>query len=95
MAEKMLEAASAPDLAATDVADALARQGLPFREAHARVGAIVRGESSEDGYAPPTPEEMVESRRQEGATGKQSVIRQIEEGERFLQQSGHTSRAGG
>ncbi len=95
MAEKMFEAASAPYLAATDVADALARQGLPFREAHARVGAIVRGESSEAGYAPPTPEEMVESRRQEGATGKQSVIRQIEEGERFLLQSGHTSRAGG
>ena len=93
--ERLLEAASEPYLAATDVADALARQGLPFREAHARVGAIVRGETSVTGYVPPTPEEMVESRCQEGATGKQSVIRQMEEGEKYLLQSGYTPRADG
>ncbi len=94
-AERLLDAASEPYLAATDVADALARQGLPFREAHARVGAIVRGETSVTGYVPPTPEEMVESRCQEGATGKQSVIRQMEEGEKFLLQNGCTLHADG
>lgn len=85
----MLEAASAPYLAATDVADAMARQGIPFREAHASVGAIIRGEPTNKGFNPPTPEEMVESRCQEGATGKRSVIRQIEEGEDFLRLSGY------
>ncbi len=85
----MLEAASAPYLAATDVADAMARQGIPFREAHASVGAIIRGEPTNKGFNPPTPEEMVESRCQDGATGKRSVIRQIEEGEDFLRRSGY------
>ena len=88
-APTMLEAASAPYLAATDVADAMARQGIPFREAHASVGAIIRGEPTNKGFNPPTPEEMVESRCQEGATGKRSVIRQIEEGEDFLRRSGY------
>ena len=93
-APTMLEAASAPYLAATDVADAMARQGIPFREAHASVGAIIRGEPTNKGFNPPTPEEMVESRCQEGATGKRSVIRQIEEGEDFLRRSGYlTSEA--
>jgi len=37
-----LYAASAPELLATDVADALVRTGLPFRQAHQVVGAAVR-----------------------------------------------------
>jgi len=37
-----LYAASAPELLATDVADALVRDGLPFRKAHQVVGAAVR-----------------------------------------------------
>ena len=37
-----LYAASAPELLATDVADALVREGLPFRKAHQAVGAAVR-----------------------------------------------------
>jgi argininosuccinate lyase len=91
----MLEAASAPYLAATDVADSLARQGMTFREAHAHVGAIIRGKTSEAGFIPPTPEEMVESRCQEGATGKQSVTRQLEEGLEFLRQAGRDPQANG
>jgi argininosuccinate lyase len=90
--EQMLEAASEPYLAATDVADALARQGIPFREAHARVGAVVRGDTAETGFIPPTPEEMVESRCQVGATGKKSVIHQMKEGENFLKENGCTPR---
>lgn len=37
-----LYAASAPELLATDVADALVRAGMPFRKAHQVVGAAVR-----------------------------------------------------
>jgi len=37
-----LYAASAPELLATDVAEALVREGLPFRKAHQAVGAAVR-----------------------------------------------------
>jgi len=37
-----LYAASAPELLATDVAEALVREGLPFRKAHQVVGAAVR-----------------------------------------------------
>jgi argininosuccinate lyase len=40
--EKLAEAASDEFLAATDVADLLARRGIPFREAHGIVGSLVR-----------------------------------------------------
>ncbi|MFN7952338.1 MAG: argininosuccinate lyase [bacterium] len=38
----MAKAAADPALMMTDVADAMARAGVPFREAHAAVGALVR-----------------------------------------------------
>jgi argininosuccinate lyase len=41
--ERMAAAASDDFIAATDVADALVRQGVPFREAHGIVGGLVRG----------------------------------------------------
>ena len=41
--ERMTEAASDEMLAATDVADLLVKQGVPFREAHGVVGGLVRG----------------------------------------------------
>jgi argininosuccinate lyase len=41
-AEAMLAAAGAPELYATDVAEALVAQGLPFREAHRKVGGLLR-----------------------------------------------------
>jgi len=40
--ERMREAAGDPMLLATDLAEALVRQGVPFREAHEIVGRIVR-----------------------------------------------------
>jgi argininosuccinate lyase len=40
--DRMAEAASDDLIAATDVADALVRRGVPFREAHGAVGALVR-----------------------------------------------------
>jgi argininosuccinate lyase len=40
--ERMAAAASDELIAATDVADQLVRQGVPFREAHGIVGGLVR-----------------------------------------------------
>jgi argininosuccinate lyase len=40
--ERMAAAASDESIAATDVADLLVRQGVPFREAHGIVGGVVR-----------------------------------------------------
>jgi len=40
--DRMAEAASSPYAAATDLAEWLVVEGLPFREAHAVVGALVR-----------------------------------------------------
>src|SRR5215204_3613922 len=40
--ERMADAASDEFIAATDVADLLVRRGVPFREAHGVVGAVVR-----------------------------------------------------
>jgi argininosuccinate lyase len=45
---RMREAADAPTAAATDLAEQLVRDGVPFREAHGIVGALVR-ESTERG----------------------------------------------
>jgi len=84
-AERMLEAASDPGLAATDLADRLARQGVPFREAHELVGSLVR-ESGVSGAnsAIPSPEEMVEARRHPGGTSLTNVRKQIERAREFL-----------
>ena len=41
--ERMAAAASDESIAATDVADLLVREGVPFREAHGIVGGLVRG----------------------------------------------------
>jgi argininosuccinate lyase len=40
--ERMRAAADAPSSAAVDLAERLVERGVPFREAHARVGALVR-----------------------------------------------------
>lgn len=45
---RMLQAASDPALMATDLAEALVRQGVPFREAHHQVGRFV-GECARNG----------------------------------------------
>lgn len=45
-APRMMEAASDPILLATDLAEYLVRKGLPFREAHAVVGALVAAASA-------------------------------------------------
>ena len=40
--ERMQHAADSPSAAATDLAELLVERGIPFREAHAIVGGIVR-----------------------------------------------------
>ena len=47
--ERMREAADAPAMAATDLAEFLVRAGTPFRDAHAIVGALVRRSLSGEG----------------------------------------------
>lgn len=95
--EKMLEAASDPTLAATDLADSYVRQGKPFREAHAAVGAIMRGRSERSGYGRmkgvslSAPEEMVEARKHIGGTARARVKEQIRDARGFLKKSGEKS----
>ena len=57
--ERLADAAADEMLAATDLADLLVRKGMPFREAHGVVGALVR-EAIEGGKALSelTPEEL-------------------------------------
>ncbi|HYU17263.1 MAG TPA: argininosuccinate lyase [Chloroflexota bacterium] len=55
-ADRLRAAAGDPLLLATDLADRLAQAGLPFREAHAIVGAIVRDHGS--GFAKLAAEQL-------------------------------------
>ncbi|MBI5250448.1 MAG: argininosuccinate lyase [Desulfomonile tiedjei] len=86
-AKRMYEAASDPSLAATDLADRLTREGVPFREAHAKIGALVRAESTKKGKTPrdfPNPEAMVEARDHIGGTARERVMEQINAAKMFL-----------
>jgi argininosuccinate lyase len=57
--ERLAEAAADEFLGATDVADLLVRRGMPFREAHGVVGALVRHAIDEGkSLAELTPEEL-------------------------------------
>ena len=89
---RMMEAASDPTMAATDLADEMARRGIPFREAHATIGeAIRRGSTGEaqSGAAVniPGPEKMVEARNHPGGTSRASVMQQIQQAKRFLRRA--------
>jgi argininosuccinate lyase len=89
---RMMEAASDPTMAATDLADELARRGVPFREAHATIGeAIRRGSTGEVETVAavniPGPEQMVEARNHPGGTSRASVMQQIQQARRFLRRA--------
>lgn len=88
--ERMLEAASDPTLAATDLADRMTRAGIPFREAHEIIGAAVRSgsahqENGRAGESLPTPEQMVEARNHEGGTAREQVMAQVRAARLFLE----------
>ncbi len=88
--DRMLNAASDPQIAATDLADRLVQEGIPFREAHARVGAMIRSQTGSTKIrfgSVPSPEEMVEARRHRGGTGRAGVIAQIREAKAFLKKN--------
>ena len=63
--ERMQQAADSPYAAATDLAEMLVERGLPFREAHALVGALVR--DSLERHVPLA--ELVEAHPDLGADG--------------------------
>ena len=50
--ERMANAADAPDLVATDLAEYLVSNGMPFRQAHAVVGELVRRSTQGHGTLP-------------------------------------------
>ena len=65
--ERMRAAAADGTTVATDVAEALVRGGMPFRDAHAEVaGRIAAGER----FAEPTPEEAIAARQGPGMPGR-------------------------
>ena len=73
-AERMREAAADGASVATDVAEALVRDGLPFREAHEQVASrIAAGER----FAEPTPEAAVAARDAPGGTAPRRVEEQL------------------
>jgi len=91
-AKRMLAAVSDPWLAATDLADGLTRQGLTFRDAHARIGALIQGQSEGKGEKAarekvPTPEDMVEARDHVGGTSRRRVLEQIRAARAFLKKA--------
>jgi len=92
--EKMLDAASDPGLAATDLADRLVRSGMSFREAHSLMGSIIRDGGiggpgrAEEVMEIPTPEDMVEARRHAGGTALRAVEIQIRDARSFLKEKG-------
>ncbi len=89
-ADRMLKAASDPQLAATDLADRLVQEGIPFREAHARMGAMIRSQAGSTRIlldSVPSAEEMVEARRHFGGTGRAGVVGQIREAKAFLKKN--------
>ena len=72
--ERLANAASDPLLRATDAAEALVGEGVPFREAHDRVaGRVAAGER----FAEPTPEAAVAARSLPGGTSPERVAEQL------------------
>ncbi|MFP5320754.1 MAG: argininosuccinate lyase [Acidimicrobiia bacterium] len=92
--ERMAAAADAQTSAATDLAELLVRRGMPFREAHAVVGALVREavdgdrslrdlaaehpELGEEGAALIAPGVPVRMRTTHGGAGPEAVAAQLE-----------------
>ncbi|MGH9032580.1 MAG: argininosuccinate lyase, partial [Acidimicrobiia bacterium] len=93
--ERMQAAADSPATAATDLAELLVEQGVPFREAHAAVGALVRQAMERgvpleelvmteprlgpDALALLEPGEAVQRRTTAGGAGPKPLKRQLTE----------------
>ena len=73
-AERMRAAAADGATVATDVAEALVRGGMPFREAHEQVASRI---ASGERFAEPTPEAAVAARNAPGGTSQERVDEQL------------------
>jgi argininosuccinate lyase len=71
---RMREAAADGTTVATDVAEALVRGGMPFREAHEQVASRI---ASGERFAEPTPEEAIAARDAPGGTSPRRVDEQL------------------
>ena len=82
-----MKAAIDRSVLATDYADDLTRQGMPFRKAHEQAGAKVREAAKEAGNVFPgiDLETAADRRDLPGGTGRASVLRQIELAKDLLQ----------
>jgi argininosuccinate lyase len=69
--ERAVEAGSDPALLATDAAEALVREGVPFREAYERVAGVVRSGELEAGAG---AEESVAARAAPGPGGVDEAL---------------------
>ena len=99
--DAMRRAADEPDAAATDLAEYLVVQGVPFRDAHATVGALVRRSHAEgipladlvrsdarlaDAAALLEPGQAVQRRSTPGGAGPDPVRRQLDAARRCLEE---------
>jgi argininosuccinate lyase len=98
--DRMQRAADSPDAAATDLAELLVDRGVPFREAHALVGALVRDslerhvplaelvethpDLGSEAAALLEPGRPVARRRTPGGAGPEAVEAQLERFERRI-----------
>ena len=73
--DRLEAAASDPQLLATDAAEALVREGVPFRDAHEQVAAQVREGSFEPPEAPSRALRAGPRRHSRGAGGGQAPLR--------------------
>jgi len=73
----MRAAADDPYITATDLADQLVKQGIPFRQAHAQVGQLVR-HCLENNMALTDLEASVKARVSTGGTAPQQVKAALE-----------------
>jgi argininosuccinate lyase len=103
--ERMQEAADSPSAAATDLAELLVERGVPFREAHATIGGIVRDslerhvplaelvaahpELGDDGLALLEAGVAVTRRRTPGGAGPGPVAVQLSHFREHLELLGH------
>jgi argininosuccinate lyase len=71
---RMRAAAADGATVATDVAEALVRGGMPFREAHENVASRI---ASGERFAEPTPEQAVAARSAPGGTSPERVAEQL------------------
>jgi argininosuccinate lyase len=75
---------------ATDLADALVSEGVPFREAYGIIAAEIgrAGGLADFGRRIPSPEESVERRDSVGGTARKAVLGQMEKAKEILQKHG-------